>query len=334
MRAAAVGHQCVECVQEGARSIRQPRTQFGGRERSGTPVITYALIAINVLTFALQISMRGLQSQLILWPPAVADGQLYRLVTSAFVHYGAAHLLLNMWALYVVGPPLEMLLGRLRFGALYALSLLGGSVLVYLLTLNTATAGASGAVFGLFGATFVVAKRLNLDVALGCRRYRDQPGLHVRCTAVSSQRISWQGHVGGLVTGGLVAAVYVYAPRERRNLIQAVVSVLALGLFAALIWWRTGVLAAELYAMSWWIAHAETELSEDVPAPPEEVRAFYVDLDNIKLVHPLIVSVQTTSRTQTPDGYRQSYRVIDRIPLGPLTIKIAYQARLARPARR
>jgi Polyketide cyclase / dehydrase and lipid transport len=83
--------------------------------------------------------------------------------------------------------------------------------------------------------------------------------------------------------------------------------------------------------MSWWIAHAETELSEDVPAPPEQVRAFYVDLDNIKLVHPLIVSVQTMSRTQTPDGYRQSYRVIDRIQLGPLTIKITYQARLHVP---
>lgn len=83
--------------------------------------------------------------------------------------------------------------------------------------------------------------------------------------------------------------------------------------------------------MSWWVAHAERTLSEDVPAPPEQVRDFYVDLDNIKLVHPLIVSVQTMSRTQTPDGYRQSYRVIDRIPLGPLTIKIAYRARLLVP---
>jgi Polyketide cyclase / dehydrase and lipid transport len=83
--------------------------------------------------------------------------------------------------------------------------------------------------------------------------------------------------------------------------------------------------------MSWWIAHAETELSEDVPAQPDEVRDFYVDLDNIKLVHPLIVSVVTMSRTQTPDGYRHSYRVKDRIPLGPFTLKITYQARLYVP---
>lgn len=80
--------------------------------------------------------------------------------------------------------------------------------------------------------------------------------------------------------------------------------------------------------MSWWVAHAERTLSEDVPAPPDEVRDFYVDLDNIKLVHPLIVSVQATSRTETPDGYQQSYRVVDRIPLGPFTIKTAYRARL------
>ena len=245
MRAAAVGHQCVECVQEGARTIRQPRTQFGGRERAGMPVVTYALIAINVLTFVLQISMRGLQEQLELWPPAVADGQLYRLVTSAFVHYGATHLLLNMWALYVVGPPLEMLLGRLRFAALYALSGLGGSVLVYLLTLNVPTAGASGAVFGLFGAAFVVAKRLNLNVQWVAAVIVINLVFTFVAPLVSKQLISWQGHVGGLVTGGLVAAAYVYAPRERRNVIQAAVTVLVLGVFAGLIWWRTGVLAAE-----------------------------------------------------------------------------------------
>jgi hypothetical protein len=84
--------------------------------------------------------------------------------------------------------------------------------------------------------------------------------------------------------------------------------------------------------MSWWIAHAERMLSEEVPAPPGEVRDFYVDLDNIKLVHPLIVSVQATSRTETPDGYLQSYRVRDRIPLGPFGIQITYQARLHVPA--
>jgi hypothetical protein len=80
--------------------------------------------------------------------------------------------------------------------------------------------------------------------------------------------------------------------------------------------------------MSWWVSVAERTLSEEVPAPPGDVRDFYVDLGNIKLVHPLIVSVRATSRTETPDGYLQSYRVVDRIPLGSFTIKTAYQARL------
>ncbi|WP_297595640.1 SRPBCC family protein [Mycobacterium sp.] len=77
---------------------------------------------------------------------------------------------------------------------------------------------------------------------------------------------------------------------------------------------------------------ADRTLSERVPAPPDAVRGFYVDLNNIRLVHPLIVSVETLSRSETPQGYQQSYRVIDRIPLGPLTIRTAYRARLLVPA--
>ncbi|KAA1244885.1 rhomboid family intramembrane serine protease [Mycobacterium simiae] len=247
MRDAAVGHQCVECVQAGARTIRQPRTRFGGRQRSTTPVVTYTLIALNVLAFVLQMTLRGVGKQLVLWSPAVADGQLYRLVTAAFLHYGATHLLLNMWALYVVGPPLEMWLGRLRFGALYALSGLGGSVLVYLLSpLNAATAGASGAIFGLFGAMFMVAKRLNVDVRGVVAVIVINLVFTFAIPAVTSHLISWQGHLGGLVTGALIAAAYVYPPSERRNLIQAVATVIAVAVFAAAIWWRTAQLLAEL----------------------------------------------------------------------------------------
>ncbi|VBA32359.1 Rhomboid protease GluP [Mycobacterium innocens] len=249
MRDAAVGHQCVQCVQAGARTVREPRTRFGGRQRSATPVVTYTLIVINVLAFVVQMSSGNLEKQLALWSPAVADGQLYRLVTSAFLHYGATHLLLNMWALYVVGPPLEIWLGRLRFGALYALSGLGGSVLVYLLSpLNTATAGASGAIFGLFGATFVVGKRLALDVRWVVAVIVINLVFTFVVPAVSSQLISWQGHVGGLVTGGLVAAAYVYPPRERRNAVQVAATVVVLIVLAGLTWWRTASLLAEFSA--------------------------------------------------------------------------------------
>jgi hypothetical protein len=83
--------------------------------------------------------------------------------------------------------------------------------------------------------------------------------------------------------------------------------------------------------MSLWITHAERTLSEEIPAAPEQVRDFYVDLDNIKVVHPLVVSVQTISRSQTANGYQQTYRVRDRIPVGMFAIRIGYVARLQVP---
>ncbi|GAB5898236.1 rhomboid family intramembrane serine protease [Mycolicibacterium mageritense] len=248
MRAAAVGHQCVECVDEGAKSVRAPRTQFGGVARQGAPVLTYTLIALNVLMFVLQMAVHNLTDDLTLWPNGVAVyDQYYRLGTSMFLHYGAAHLLFNMWALYVVGPPLEAWLGRLRFGVLYALSGLGGSVLVYLLSApNTPTAGASGAIFGLFGAVFVVARRLNLDV----KWVAVVIGINLVFTfvgpALGTGAISWQGHLGGLVTGAAIAAAFVYPPRKQRTAVQAAASVAALVLFAGLVFWRTDGLLTSL----------------------------------------------------------------------------------------
>lgn len=235
MRSAAVGHQCVDCVQAAAYSVPPARTAAGGILRQGTPVVTYALIAANVAVFILQTASRTLTYKLGLFPVAVAGGQYYRLLTSAFMHYGLVHILFNMWALYVLGPPLEQHLGRLRFGVLYLLSALGGSVVVYLFSpLNAATAGASGAIFGLFGATLVAAKRLNLDV-------RWLIGLIVINLVITFTfpGISWQGHIGGLITGALVAAVYVYAPRGQRTLVQAGFSVGLLAVFVALVSWRT-----------------------------------------------------------------------------------------------
>ncbi len=244
MRSAAVGHQCVECVNEGAKSVRAPRTQFGGVARSGVPVLTYALIAVNVVVFVLQMVSGNLEKELTLQPASIAAyDEYYRLVSSMFLHYGATHLLFNMVALYFVGPPLEQWLGRLRFGALYALSGLGGSVLVYLLSHPLApTAGASGAIFGLFGAIFVVARKLNLDVRMIVAVVVLNLVFTFAGPALGTGAISWQGHVGGLITGALIAAAYVYAPAQRRNAIQAAVSVAALVVFAALIAWRTNTL--------------------------------------------------------------------------------------------
>ena len=237
MRSAAVGQQCVDCVHAAAAAappiVAAPRR--GVATGSGVPVITYVLIAANVAVFLLQIASAGLRSQLVLVPALVAhNGEYYRLVSSAFVHFGLVHILFNMYALYVLGPPLERSLGRLRFAGLYGLSALGGSVMVYLFSpLVAQTAGASGAIFGLFGATLVAARRLNLDV-------RWLIGLVVVNLVITFgfPGVSWQGHIGGLIVGTLVAAVYVYAPR----LVQVTVSVAVLVIFAALIFWRTSAI--------------------------------------------------------------------------------------------
>jgi membrane associated rhomboid family serine protease len=245
MRAAAVGHQCVECVQAGAATVRAPRTVFGGRQRAGgTAVVTYTLIAVNIVMYIAQSASASLEGALVLWPPGVArDGEVWRIFTSAFLHYGPAHLLFNMVALWMIGPPLELWLGRSRFVALYILSALGGGVLVYLLApLNSATAGASGAIFGLFGATFVVGKRLDLDVRGVIALIVINLAFTFVVPALSSQQISWQGHVGGLLTGALVAWIYAYAPRERRATVHVWASVALLALFVVLVWWRTSTL--------------------------------------------------------------------------------------------
>ncbi|CAJ1505993.1 rhomboid family intramembrane serine protease [[Mycobacterium] kokjensenii] len=238
MRTAAVGQHCVDCAQAGAASVRRARPVV--RAASGVPVVTYALIALSVLAFGAQVSSHQLESDLVLWTPAVAHGQVYRLLTSAFLHYGLPHLLLNMWALYVVGPQLEGLLGRVRFSALYFLSALGGSVAVYLLApITAATAGASGAIFGLFGATLVVGRRLRMDVrAIGAVIVVNL------IFTFTIPNISWQGHLGGLITGSLVAWAYVYPGPAARDRIQLAVSLGLLALFIALIWWRTAELVS------------------------------------------------------------------------------------------
>jgi hypothetical protein len=84
--------------------------------------------------------------------------------------------------------------------------------------------------------------------------------------------------------------------------------------------------------VSLWITHAERTISEEIPAPPDVVRDFYVDLDNIKEFHPLVVSVQVLLHSQTDEGYQQTYRVRDRIPLGPLSMPITYWAQVRVPA--
>jgi membrane associated rhomboid family serine protease len=219
MRDAAVGHQCVECVREGNRSIRQTKTTFGGKVVA-TPRVTWTLLAVNVLVYLAEVvDPRRVIGDFAMSSAAVGYyGEWWRLITGAFLHAQPPmfwHILFNMWALFVIGPELERRLGSLRFGALYMLSALGGSVAVYLF--GIAAVGASGAIYGMFGALFVVSKRLGFDP----RGVLWLIGLNIVITFVVPG-ISWQGHLGGLVVGTIIAAAFAYAPQRNRDTVQLV----------------------------------------------------------------------------------------------------------------
>jgi membrane associated rhomboid family serine protease len=255
LRSAAVGQQCVECVRGAGRTSRPARNVFGGRPVSSAAV-TWTLVALNVVLFLVELAKPSLGSD---WgmlgfasptgmPPfqGVAAGQWYRLITSAFLPpatglggLGFMDILFNMWALIVVGPGLEQLLGRVRFVAVYLLSALGGSVLFYLIApQNVLALGASGAIFGLFGAWFVVSRRLRLD----SRGIVLLIAINLAFSLIYRSTIAWQDHVGGLVVGALIAAAYAYAPRKNRAAIQLAATIVVIALLAVAVIIRNGQL--------------------------------------------------------------------------------------------
>jgi membrane associated rhomboid family serine protease len=226
MNDAPVGFQCPECVKEG-RAAR-PRTVTGARVVSQQGVVSYALVAANVLVALFYGWGDSHGSSWALVPYFVDHGDYYRLVTAGFVHFGVLHIALNMFVLFTVGPQLEAMLGRVRFAALYLTSLLGSSALSYLLlpaghvvgnTLvgSNASGGASGAIFGLMGGLFVVAKRLNLDT----RQLNGWIVYSLVFSFLPGLNVDWRGHIGGLITGAAVTWGIVHAPRQHRGWIQA-----------------------------------------------------------------------------------------------------------------
>lgn len=242
---ASVGFQCPECVAEGRRSVRQPRTLYGGLARGGAEV-TRVLVGVNVVVFVLTVASGAnvltgqgrsrLYDDFALIPAYVGQGEWWRLVSSMFLHYGIVHIAFNMWALLVIGAPLENMLGRLRFSVLYFLSGIGGSVLsVAVGNVVTPAAGASGAIFGLFGAFFVILRRRNLDT--GAIAGLIAINLVITFTFAN---IDWEGHVGGLVVGAVIAVVFAYAPSgPTRDRVQAAGCVVVAVVLAA-----AGALAA------------------------------------------------------------------------------------------
>jgi membrane associated rhomboid family serine protease len=224
MSSASVGFQCPECIREGRRTTREPRTVLGGRVTSQAQA-SQVLIGLNAIVFLLAtLGGQAFEARLYLVGKAgftdaiagtsgVAHGEWYRLLTATFLHVAPFHLLANMYSLWVIGQPLEALLGRGRFVALYLLCGLGGSAASYALAPPiSASLGASGAVFGLAGAMIVIGRRLNYDL----RAFLVVLAINL-AIPLFLPGIDWRAHLGGLVTGLTLGYVLAYAPAQRRR---------------------------------------------------------------------------------------------------------------------
>ncbi|GAA0620512.1 rhomboid family intramembrane serine protease [Sporichthya brevicatena] len=242
MISAAVGFQCPECVADGHKGVREPRTVVGApvRGTGNGAVVTMAIIVVNVLIFFAVQGSDQLLNQLSLRPfsgddDGVAQGGWHRLLTAAFVHEAPLHIAFNMLALWLFGRPLEMLLGPVRYLLTYLLCALGGSTFSYLfLGIFDGSIGASGAVFGLIGALLVVDRqvRANPSSTVIFLAFMLLPGFVI-------DNIDWRGHVGGLVTGALLGALFVYAPARNRVWWQATGCLVLVGVCLVAVQLRT-----------------------------------------------------------------------------------------------
>lgn len=247
-RAAAVGFQCVDCVNETKRTTPAVRTVYGGAVATGTPMVTFGIIAVCAVLYVLQWVIPGsavfrtLAYASVFAAPEYGVFQPWRMVTSAFLHSQGflLHIVLNMYMLWIFGQALEPLLGRIRFLAVYLISAVGGSVGYLLLTPilpeggPVPVVGASGAIFGLFGAMLVVQRHRRAETK--------QLWVLIAINGVIGfvvPQIAWQAHLGGLVAGALCAAVIAYAPRgPRQHLVQFAGLAAVLVLLAAVSWYR------------------------------------------------------------------------------------------------
>ncbi|WP_338671429.1 rhomboid family intramembrane serine protease [Streptomyces sp. SCSIO 30461] len=232
MVSASVGFQCPDCVRGGSgtghsATAGRPRTIAGSPITAGDPrLLTKILLGINLALFVAvradpllvaRLDLVGVAySRELAQVVGVADGEWYRLVTSMFLHQEIWHIAFNMLGLWWLGGPLEAALGRVRFLALYMLSGLAGSALTYLLAApNAGALGASGAIFGLLGATIVLMRRMNYDL----RPVLVLLALNLLFTFTWSG-IAWQAHIGGLVAGVVIAFGMVHAPFRHRSPVQ------------------------------------------------------------------------------------------------------------------
>jgi membrane associated rhomboid family serine protease len=238
MRPAAVGFQCPDDVAAAKREAPVIRNQFGARQTVGRAYVTLTLLAVNIIAFVLQgvpitqSASNKFTQDYAAWNYAIAhDHEYYRLVTGAFLHVAIWHLALNMLVLLLVGPALEMMLGRLRYTALYFISAIGGSVLPFLVNdIRTVSIGASGAIYGLFAAYWVLAKKVRADTSA----ITGTIVLNL-ILSVTIPGISLWGHVGGLIVGAMVGGVFAFTPRRRLLQFGGVAAVVLLLVIATVV---------------------------------------------------------------------------------------------------
>lgn len=222
-RPAPVGIQCADCVAEQA-ARRRLVTPFGAAVGSRVPYVTYAFMGLCIVSFLLQYVVGEAWEMALMFFPVLGDAEPWRFLTSAFLHSRGGglplHILFNMYALWVVGPHLELAFGRLRYVALLLLSAVGGSVFVTLLASPmsrdwfTGVLGASGAVFGLFGAMLLVLRRLRLNAT----PILTILGINLVLGFVVPG-ISWQAHLGGLLVGLALGGAFARAPKQYQALV-------------------------------------------------------------------------------------------------------------------
>jgi membrane associated rhomboid family serine protease len=216
--------------------MRQPRTAYGGKVTARPGTVSMLLIAVNMAVFVLTalggagLTIGGGTSAVYrnfaMYPPAIASGEYYRLLTSMFLHFGLLHIAFNMYALFLLGPQVETALGRWRFGGLYLLAGLGGSAASYLFSpVNVLGAGASGAIFGLFAAYFLIARRAGADTG----QIMALIGVNLVLGFVLPG-VDYRAHLGGLIVGALATAVLVHAPAGRSRAAVQTVGLVAVAL--------------------------------------------------------------------------------------------------------
>jgi len=247
MVSASVGFQCPECVAEGRASIPEVRTRLGAQTIS-KPYVTFALIGINVAVFGLELlgGVDAIANSWGMWPIGVAlNDEYYRLFTAMFLHETIWHIGFNMLVLWMLGPQLEQVLGHVRFSVLYLVAGLGGSVASFWFSDPRVTGiGASGAIFGLMGAYVVVGRALRADIS----QVVGLIALNVVIGFVGGN-IDWRAHLGGLVTGAVVAAIFSFAPKNQRVLVQVAGVVLVVSALVFLVSVRDTQITQELAAV-------------------------------------------------------------------------------------